>query len=77
MYSLSLLKFGSATYASENTQLAKDFYESGEQSKQAELDELKLKILKFIEDNVIEVDYDEYRFTGNFIDADKLKEILK
>lgn len=84
------------------------FYEAGQQSRQAEIDELNLKInrliyseeniarscegwrdahrelderiikaLSLIKDEVIEVDYDEYRFVGNFVDADKLKEILE
>ena len=83
-------------------------YEAGQQSRQAEIDELNLKInrlieseeniarsckgwrdshrelderiikvLTMLEDEAIEVDYDEYRFVGNFVDADKLKEILK
>lgn len=34
------------------------------------------EVLNVIENEVIEVDYDEYRFVGNFVDADKLKEIL-
>lgn len=42
-----------------------------------ELDERIIKVLAMLEDEVIEVDYDEYRFVGNFVDADKLKEILK
>lgn len=42
-----------------------------------ELDERIIKALSLIKDEVIEVDYDEYRFVGNFVDADKLKEILE
>lgn len=42
-----------------------------------ELDERITKALAMLEDEAIEVDYDEYRFVGNFVDADKLKEILK
>ena len=91
-----------------NRQSFKSFYEAGQQSKQAEIDELNLKInrlidseeniarscegwrdahrelderiikaLSLIKDEVIAVDYDEYRFVGNFVDADKLKEILE
>lgn len=42
-----------------------------------ELDERITKALTILEDEVIEVDYDEYRFVGNFVDADKVKEILR
>ena len=42
-----------------------------------ELDERVIKALSLIKEEVIEVDYDEYRFVGNFVDADKLKEILE
>lgn len=42
-----------------------------------ELDKRIIKALSLIKDEVIEVDYDEYRFVGNFVDADKLKEILE
>lgn len=42
-----------------------------------ELDERIIKALNLIKDEVIEVDYGKYGFVGNFVDADKLKEILK
>ena len=42
-----------------------------------ELDERITKALAMLEDEVIGVDYEEYRFVGNFVDADKVKEILK
>ena len=87
-----------------NRQSFKSFYEAGQQSKQAEIDELNLKINRLIdsEENIArscegwrdahrELDeriikalslikdevIDEYRFVGNFVDADKLKEILE
>ena len=41
---LSLLKWGDDIYASENTRLAFDFYKAGQQSRQAEIDELKKRI---------------------------------
>ena len=41
-HGLSLMKWDEDNYASENTQLAKDFFEAGQQSKQAEIDELKM-----------------------------------
>ena len=41
-HSLSLMKWDEDNYASENTELAKDFFEAGQQSKQAEVDELKM-----------------------------------
>ena len=43
-HSLSLMKWDEDFYASENTQLAKAFYEAGQQSKQAEVDELQKRI---------------------------------
>ena len=42
-HGLSLMKWDEDNYASENTQLAKDFFEAGQQSKQAEIDELQNK----------------------------------
>ena len=41
-HSLSLMRWDEDNYASENTQLAKDFFEAGQQSKQDEIDELKM-----------------------------------
>ena len=43
-HSLSLMKWDEDFYASENTQLAKAFYEAGQQSKQDEVDELRKRI---------------------------------
>ena len=43
-HSLNLMKWDEDFYASENTQLAKAFYEAGQQSKQAEVDGLQLKL---------------------------------
>ena len=47
-YSLSLMKWDEDFYASENTQLAKAFYEAGQRSKQQKLDELKDKLQKLL-----------------------------
>ena len=41
-HGLSLMKWDEDNYASENTQLANDFFEAGQQSKQDEIDELKM-----------------------------------
>ena len=43
-HSLSLMKWDEDNYASENTQLAKDFYEAGQQAWQAEIDLLHKRI---------------------------------
>ena len=40
-HGLSLMKWDEDNYASENTQLANDFFEVGQKSKQAEIDELQ------------------------------------
>ena len=40
-HSLSLMRRDEDNYASENTQLAKDFFDAGQQSKQAEIEELQ------------------------------------
>ena len=53
-HSLSLMKWDEDIYASENTQLAKTFYEAGKESLQSKLDEIKKRIKdteKWIEDN--------------------------
>ena len=55
-HGLSLMKWDEDNYASENTQLAKDFFEAGQQSKQAEIDELK----KRIESAMELLEYNEY-----------------
>ena len=43
-YGLSLMTWDEDNYASENTQLAKDFFEAGQQSKQGEVDKLQTEI---------------------------------
>ena len=43
-HSLSLMRWDEDFYASENTQLAKAFYEAGQQSMQKEIDELQKRI---------------------------------
>ena len=43
-HGISLIKWDEDNYASENTQLAKDFYEAGQQSKQDEIDHLQKRI---------------------------------
>ena len=52
-HGLSLMKWDEDNYASENTELAKDFFEAGQQSKQAEIDDLK----KRIEDIITSIDW--------------------
>ena len=47
-HSLSLMKWDEDFYASENTQLAKAFYEAGQRSKQQKLDELKKSLSKLL-----------------------------
>ena len=43
-HGLSLMKRDEDNYASENTQLANDFFEAGQKSKQDEVDELQKRI---------------------------------
>ena len=43
-HSLSLMRWDEDNYTSENTQLAKDFFEAGQQSKQAEIEELHKRV---------------------------------
>ena len=38
------MKWDEDNYASENTELAKDFFKAGQKSKQAEVDKLQLKL---------------------------------
>lgn len=47
-HSLSLMKWDEDFYASENTQLAKAFYEAGQRTNQQEIDELKDKLQKLL-----------------------------
>ena len=58
-HNLSLTKWDEDNYASENTQLANDFFEAGRQSKQAEIDHLQKRIDEII--NHMEINYDENR----------------
>ena len=58
-HGLSLMKWDEDNYASENTELAKDFFEAGQQSKQAEIDELQKRIDEI--SNHVEINYDENR----------------
>ena len=43
-HGLSLMKWDEDNYASENTQLANDFFEAGQKSKQDEVDRLQKRI---------------------------------
>ena len=52
-HSLNLMKWDEDFYASENTQLAKAFYEAGQQSKQDEVDQLQ----KRIDDLITSIDW--------------------
>ena len=73
-HSLSLMKWDEDFYASENTQLAKAFYEAGQQAKQEEINQLKAKInevLSFIDSD--QLGYDA-RLGDFYID---ILEILK
>ena len=64
------MKWDEDNYASENTELAKDFFKAGAQSKQAEVDELQ----KRIEEALHEVDESCGVSVGAFV---KLNRILK
>ena len=55
-HGLSLMKWDEDNYASENTQLANDFFEAGQQSKQSEVDELNKRIERAME----LLEYNEY-----------------
>ena len=81
-HSLSLMKWDEDFYASENTQLAKAFYEAGQQSRQSEVDTLKKRIEdteKWIEDNkkYIALGHWEGRTDEQYVDADDLLYIIK
>ena len=67
-HGLSLMKWDEDNYASENTQLANDFFEAGQQSKQDEVDELK----KRIEDALKELEYIYFYKTQNSDNAIKI-----
>ena len=58
-HGLSLMKWDEDNYVSENTELAKDFFESGQQSRQAEVDELQKRIddcIKAMDDSICDID---------------------
>lgn len=75
-HSLSLMKWDEDFYASENTQLAKAFYEAGQRSKQQEVDNLKAIIMGALQEHAFDVDYDEYRFVGRFIDVSVIEKLI-
>ena len=61
---------------------AKDFFEAGQQSKQAEIDALKAKIdtvIKWVEENKKSIPLSEWHgyTTEEYVDADDLLELLK
>ena len=58
-HGLSLMKWDEDNYASENTELAKDFFEVGQQSKQAEVDELQKRIddcIRAMDESICDID---------------------
>ena len=55
-HGLSLMKWDEDNYVSENTELAKDFFEAGQQTKQTEIDELQNRIESAME----LLEYNEY-----------------
>ena len=67
-HGLSLMKWDEDNYASENTQLANDFFEAGKKSKQAEIDEMK----KRIDDALKELEYIHFYKTQNSDNAIKI-----
>ena len=71
-HSLSLMKWDEDNYASENTQLANDFYEAGQQSRQAEVDLLHKRI-----DDALEKCYTGVRKQGGDYYLELIEGILK
>ena len=71
-HSLNLMKWDEDFYASENTQLAKAFYEAGQQSKQAEINNLKKHI-----DDALEKCYTGIRKQGGDYYLELIEGILK
>ena len=71
-HSLNLMKWDEDFYASENTQLAKAFYEAGQQSKQAEINNLKKHI-----DDALEKCYTGIRKQGGDYYLELIESILK
>ena len=67
-HGLSLMKWDEDNYVSENTQLAKDFFEAGQQSKQDEIDRLQ----KRIDDTLKELEYIHFYRTQNSDNAIKI-----
>ena len=58
-HGLSLMKWDEDNYASENTELAKDFFEAGQQFRQDEVNHLQKRIDEI--SNHVEINYDENR----------------
>lgn len=71
-HSLSLMRWDEDFYASENTQLAKAFYEAGQQSMQKEIDELQKRI-----DDALEKCYTGIRKQGGDYYLELIEGILK
>ena len=67
-HGLSLMKWDEDNYASENTELAKDFFEAGQQSRQDEID------------RIVGIISEAYKSGGNSsVETvyDKIQELLK
>ena len=71
-HSLSLMRWDEDFYASENTQLAKAFYEAGKQSRQAEIENLQKRI-----DDALEKCYTGIRKQGGDYYLELIEGILK
>ena len=76
-HGLSLMKWDEDNYASENTQLANDFFEAGQKSKQGEVDKLQTEVeelQKRIDDALKELELIHFYKTQN---SNNAIEILK
>ena len=51
-------------------------YKAGQQSKQQEVDNLKAIIMGALQEHAFDVDYDEYRFVGRFIDVSVIEKLI-
>ena len=76
------MKWDEDIYASENTQLAKTFYEAGKESLQSKFDEIKKRIKdteKWIEESKkhIAMGHWEGWTDEQYVDADDLLDIIK
>ena len=71
-HSLSLMRWDEDFYASENTQLAKAFYEAGKQSRQAEIENLQKRI-----DDALEKCYTGIRKQGGDYYLELVEGVLK